>query len=1114
MRQLLSLLFVNFCLFSFSQQDTTTAFPLTERAAKHIDSLNWVAAIDLYEEAIPVYKSAKHFESSIRLLLKLAKCYYEIGANNKLEQTLEDALLLNNLYLAQPNSSAIAIHRAFGRFYNRKKGEYQSAIQAYEKAYKLALQLHAENVNKQLPILVDLANCHGRNGAYDLSIPMLEDIAVQYATIYGKDHYKTIKVKLDLAIDHFDQSDYKAAISILTPILPLLNLTDEDYVELDVWRVIGAANMRLGQYDKAKSYFQKALENCPEGPNFQFQRLKALKLTGAINFYLGNIRKAIEYAEQSYEVLQQTKAEENSEIASMLQNLGVYYNRLGYQKEARQYLLKALDICERILPPRHTLFPYTYSMLGVSYSQNTDDWSTQKAIYYFDKAIRIDQDAERWNEVAITFVNIIATFAHNGNHEMALEYANRLEKLFAASLIEPYPTLMLRYNQALADLYAGLEKTDQSIAYYQKSIELHDKLLGAMDPQKAEILNALAGAYLKKRAFTEAKLTIEAALQVNTGKSVAQTSEENAINKLYYLISIGHKAELFFLQGQPLEALDWFEKCDQLTQQLLQTYHYEEDLLTFFGYISNIYEKAIAVCKTLNEQTNDPMFLDRAFYFIEQNKANGLQKSLAKIKALEFAGVPDSIIQQEYDLRVEMLYFNNKFLELSNAAIPSELEVKYYKDKWLNTSDTYNKLIKQIEQDYPRYFQLKYKKNTIDLSALRQQLPKNTILIEYFWGSDSIYIFSTTKQQAALFSLSQKEQLGEKIENFRASLFDEKGDHQVLAHELYQWLLEQPLGKTSADIDRIVIVPDGALGYLSFETLLASPVEGTSQNSAAFDFVVKNYTINYLYTAQLLTKHTKPPSKPQQTYGGFAPVYETEQIQLQVPTFVQIRNKLKDLPAARQSVQEIAKLFDGDAYLNETASVATFKAKADQYQILHLAMHGLVDAQNPNYSRFVFASVDDGQEDNQLSATELYSMSLNADLAVLGACNTGYGTIRQGEGILSLSKAFAYAGCPSMVASLWSVPDESTAQITQSFFQYLKKGKAKDEALRQAKLDYLANSPSRLTSPLFWGGIVTIGDASSITTPYFTDYTFWILATLLVALVALVVGYLMISKQP
>jgi len=116
--------------------------------------------------------------------------------------------------------------------------------------------------------------------------------------------------------------------------------------------------------------------------------------------------------------------------------------------------------------------------------------------------------------------------------------------------------------------------------------------------------------------------------------------------------------------------------------------------------------------------------------------------------------------------------------------------------------------------------------------------------------------------------------------------------------------------------------------------------------------------------------------------------------------------------------------------------------------------------------------------DRKLYVRDLYNLKLNADMVVLSACETGLGELQQGEGILSLARGFAYAGAKSIISSLWSVNDKSTADIMTSFYSHLKEGKTKDDALRRAKLDYLSQNPN--AQPFYWAAFTAVGDMKPI----------------------------------
>jgi CHAT domain-containing protein len=169
--------------------------------------------------------------------------------------------------------------------------------------------------------------------------------------------------------------------------------------------------------------------------------------------------------------------------------------------------------------------------------------------------------------------------------------------------------------------------------------------------------------------------------------------------------------------------------------------------------------------------------------------------------------------------------------------------------------------------------------------------------------------------------------------------------------------------------------------------------------------------------------------------------------------------------------------------------------------MLHLAMHALVDDQDPLRSYLVFSEQDSNQKERLLYASELYGMHLPAQLAVLSACNTGYGSVQRGEGIMSLSRAFVYAGCPSTVMSLWQAPDAETGSLMDGFYSALSEGHSKHNSLQRAKHSYLDNAyTSQQAHPFYWAGFIVSGDTSPIQGKANTSRAGWILAVLLASL--------------
>jgi CHAT domain-containing protein len=193
-----------------------------------------------------------------------------------------------------------------------------------------------------------------------------------------------------------------------------------------------------------------------------------------------------------------------------------------------------------------------------------------------------------------------------------------------------------------------------------------------------------------------------------------------------------------------------------------------------------------------------------------------------------------------------------------------------------------------------------------------------------------------------------------------------------------------------------------------------------------------------------------------------------------------VTNRLKPLVNAQEEVSNVINIFHGDIFNNEKATESNFKLNSEGYDVLHLAMHTIIDDEDPMYSKMVFSMGNDSTNDGYLNTFEIYNLNLKAQLAVLSACNTGSGKIRNGEGIMSLARGFIYAGVPSIVMTLWEVDDKSGADIMTNFYSYLKDGQAKDKALQNAKLEYLSTASQLRAHPYFWSAYVNVGNSNPL----------------------------------
>jgi CHAT domain-containing protein len=187
------------------------------------------------------------------------------------------------------------------------------------------------------------------------------------------------------------------------------------------------------------------------------------------------------------------------------------------------------------------------------------------------------------------------------------------------------------------------------------------------------------------------------------------------------------------------------------------------------------------------------------------------------------------------------------------------------------------------------------------------------------------------------------------------------------------------------------------------------------------------------------------------------------------------RSELVALPGSRYEVETIAADLPGPStiLLGSRATEANFlHLPLDEYNVIHLALHGYVDPEFPDRSALVFAP-QPPLNDGFLQVRQIRQLHLNASLVTLSACNTGVGPVGE-DGVNDIVNAFVDAGAQSVVSTLWDVEDQATAQFMTVFYRHLAQGEGKAEALRQAQLEMLDSG----ASPYFWAGFELDGEAN------------------------------------
>jgi len=362
----------------------------------------------------------------------------------------------------------------------------------------------------------------------------------------------------------------------------------------------------------------------------------------------------------------------------------------------------------------------------------------------------------------------------------------------------------------------------------------------------------------------------------------------------------------------------------------------------------------------------------------------------------------------------------------------------------------------------------------LSLAEIRQQMPPDIQIVQYALLSDALHIWVISRESFhSITNPIRLSDLNAKITAYIDCLAQqgkaESNEARQLSEELYSILI----GSVESHLDankELCIIPDESLNYLPFGSLI---------EPHARQYLIEKYTLLYAPSATVFlactdTAKMKAGFLTERCLSIGNPLFDRE-------TFPE----LDDLPAAAREAERIMEFYPDPAkrlLLAGDASVQAFRREAPEAEVIHLASHGLVNTQRPEYSGILLAKDAAHVQpiaDGFLSAGEVLRLRLpRTKLVVLSACQTWLGHNYHGEGMVGLARAFIVAGAPLVVSSLWKVDSEATGELMKSFHRHrTQKGCSTTRALREAQLEMLRQP--HLRSPNVWAAFMTVGGHAS-----------------------------------
>lgn len=707
------------------------------------------------------------------------------------------------------------------------------------------------------------------------------------------------------------------------------------------------------------------------------------------------------------------------------------------------------------------------------------------------------QNIRNSNEVT-TYYQADAVYAlarledYEGNELRADSLYLEAKALFEESLQGEYDVIFLGFLKNYSKFLAENQQLSEAV----RISKLAGKYLEELDSENLYLefeqsIN-LASIYELghdfSRSYSQATAALELADQlIKKSKSPADSLQMTFQKPTAILIknrssyALEEEKDVQFLQAVEKELREGLKILDSKTDLLVETL----DINILLDLNRDYFDFLNKIELELYQLSQNQIYLDRLLAFHEYARYRQIRTRLQKNKSIKYGGVPEKIIVREEALKKQL-----------QASLHSENQNL---TQFRKISQVWDSFMDSLRISFPQYYQLHFESSESILSRIYTQLNPEITYLRYLKVGEEWKLLILNGNKKKLISLESVA-----IERNLSKLSDEAYERNFSKELLFE-LYGQLWMPASAEIlsERVVIIPDGSLFNLSFETMTFKKIQNWDE--LASSSLLAKHSISYQYGLLFI----EPIEEK---------VYENQMVAFAPGFFDQMKKNYRDMhqnnkildqaylqlipqPFTRQLVNEVITKFGGKAFLESYSTAKNFKDWAGNNQIIHIGTHAISDNVNPGDSRLIFAkSQEDPSASNEIYSSEIYKLDLRADLTVLLACESGKPTYSPGEGMVSLAHAFNYSGTKSLLMGLWKIDEKASVRIASLFYGFLEEGKSKDEALRLAKLEYLSTAKGRELAPSFWAGLILLGNNDPITiSPKFPYHTL-VLSLLFLAL--------------
>jgi CHAT domain-containing protein/uncharacterized protein HemY len=879
------------------------------------------------------------------------------------------------------------------------------------------------------------------------------ELALRLAEQLGE---KSLTVNVLRALGRIDETrgNYPQALERYQQSLKIAEEIDDRLGMARALNNLGNVHDAQGNYTEAARRYQQSLK-IGEDLGDRTVMARALNNLGNIHEQWGDYTLALEHYQKSLKIKEETG--DRGGFAVTLNNIGNVHLNQGNYAQALELLQQSLTISEE-LGDREGISRILANLGNVHMRQG----NYAQALGLYRQSIKISEELGNREGIAYLLTNLGTVHFEQGDYRQAAELFQQSLKIFE-DLGDRTRVAITLSN--LGNVHVAQSNYAQALELFRQSLtileEVGDKANMVMALNNLAIVHQTQGSYTLALQFAQRAADLATRIGAPDDASLAQT----AAGKAYFALNQLDQARLSFDEAiASIETL----RAQVAGGEEEQQRHFESKITPYY-----------AMVELLVAQRNS----DEALAYAERAKARVLLDVLSNGRVNITKAMTVLEQRQERQINSRLAALNSQLYREKLRPDPDPARIAKLEDQLQSFRLDFEAFQFNLYAAHPELKTRRGEAPPLRLAEAGALLPDaNTALLEFVVADEKTYLFALTKSDAVgvkVYPLEIKQKdLADRVARFRQMLSTSDNRFSKPAHDLYDLLLKpaaaQLRGKT-----RLLIVPDGALWELPFQALQ------TPQGR----YLIDDHAICYAPSLTVLREMINARRVKEARFLAAPTLLAMGDPALARQPLTRVRADLMSegldpLPEAKHQVRTLAKLYGRDhskIYVGANASEEQFKAEAKNFDVLHLATHGILNDRSPMYSHLLLAQSSNAtEEDGVLEARELMNMELRANLVALSACETARGRVGRGEGMIGLTWALFVAGAPTTVVSQWKVKSDSTAQLMIEFHRQLRSsplGSAAENsaagALRSAALKLKRDS--RYRHPFHWAGFIVVG---------------------------------------